>query len=193
VVPGTASKAPPAARARTSPAVPGSPEPRFAAGDAVVYAAHGVGRVVGMETRQVGGGTIELVVVAFDQDRLTVRVPLAKAQAAGLRRLSAAGVMENAFATLKGRARTSRGLWGRRALEYSAKINSGDPVLVAEVVRDLHRNSGDPDCSYSERLVYQTAFDRLTREVAAVECVEQEAAAQKLRRILDAARKRAAA
>ena len=170
-------------------AEPKSPEPAFDKGDFVVYPAHGVGRVVGMETREIAGSKIRLVVIAFDQDRLTLRVPAAKAEASGLRKLSSRKIIDGALATLKGRPRVSRALWNRRALEYNAKINSGDPVSIAEVVRDLHRNADHPDRSYSERQIYEAALDRLARELAAVERIDREAASQKLNRMLNAAPK----
>jgi CarD family transcriptional regulator len=78
-------------------------------------------------------------------------------------------------------------MWSRRAQEYEAKINSGDPVSIAEVVRDLHRSAGQPDQSYSERQIYQAALERLSRELAAVESIDEEAAAQKLEEMLKAA------
>jgi CarD family transcriptional regulator len=168
---------------------PKAPRPLFEEGDFVVYPAHGVGRVVGLEKREIAGFALDLVVIAFDQNRLTLRVPVAKAEASGLRKLSSRKIMDSAIATLRGRPRTSRGLWNRRAQEYNAKINSGDPVSIAEVVRDLHKNVDFPDRSYSERQVYESALERLVREVAAVDGIDMEAAAKKITLILNGKRK----
>ena len=167
---------------RTGPA----PEP-FLEGDFVVYPTHGVGRVVAIETQQIAGISLPLIVITFDKDRMTLRVPVAKAHNSGLRKLSSRKVMDTALATLKGRSRVKRTMWSRRAQEYEAKINSGDPVSIAEVVRDLHRGSDQPDQSYSERQIYQAALDRLARELAAVERIDEQAAAQRLEEMLKAA------
>ena len=118
---------------------------------------------------------------------MTLRVPVGKAASSGLRKLTAPDAIKDALDTLKGRARIKRTMWSRRAQEYEAKINSGDPVAIAEVVRDLHRNAGQPDQSYSERQIYQAALDRLVRELAAVESIDETAATQKLEQLLKAA------
>jgi CarD family transcriptional regulator len=159
----------------------------FDAGDYVVYPTHGVGRVLGVETQEISGHTLDLIVIKFEKDRMTLRVPVAKAQDSGLRKLSSRKMMDTALATLKGRSRVKRTMWSRRAQEYEAKINSGDPVSIAEVVRDLHRGSDQPDQSYSERQMYQAALDRLARELAAVEKIDEAAAADKLEQLLRAA------
>jgi CarD family transcriptional regulator len=181
------SERPKAGRISADSAEPKSSAPVFDKGDFVVYPAHGVGRVMDRETRQIAGGAVDLVVISFEHDRLTVRVPVARAAVSGLRKLSSRKMLDSALATLKGRPRTSRGMWNRRALEYGAKINSGDPVSIAEVVRDLHRNAIQPEPSYSERRIYETALDRLARELAMVERIPLEAAAQKVIRILNGA------
>ena len=160
---------------------------RFEPGDFVVYPSHGVGRVVDVEHRTIGGDKLELFVISFEKDRMTLRVPLTKAKTSGLRKLSSKKIRETALTTLKGRSRVSRAMWNRRAQEYEAKINSGDPVSIAEVVRDLHRNAGQPDQSYSERQIYEAALDRLARELAAVERIDKDAATQKLTQVLKAA------
>jgi CarD family transcriptional regulator len=156
----------------------------FEKGDFVVYPTHGVGRVVDIEAKQIAGQTLDLFVISFEQDRMTLRVPVAKARTSGLRKLSSRKIMDTALVTLKGRSRVSRAMWNRRAQEYEAKINSGDPVSIAEVVRDLHRNAGQPDQSYSERQIYEAALDRLARELAAVERIDKDAATQKLQSVL---------
>jgi CarD family transcriptional regulator len=159
----------------------------FAEGDYVVYPTHGVGRVISIENQEIGGLKLQLFVITFDRDRMTLRVPIAKAQKAGLRKLSPRPVMESALTTLKGRAKVKRTMWSRRAQEYEAKINSGDPVAIAEVVRDLHRNANQPDQSYSERQIYEAALERLASELAAVESIDTSAATEKLEKLLNAA------
>jgi CarD family transcriptional regulator len=159
----------------------------FEAGDYVVYPTHGVGRVVGIEKQDISGISLELIAVKFEKDRMTLRVPVEKAANSGLRKLSSRKMMDSALTTLKGRSRIKRTMWSRRAQEYEAKINSGDPVSIAEVVRDLHRGADQPDQSYSERQMYQAALDRLARELAAVEKIDEDAATQKLEDMLTAA------
>ena len=159
----------------------------FEAGDYVVYPTHGVGRVQGVETQEISGHTLDLIIIKFEKDRMTLRVPVTKAEESGLRKLSSRKLMDSALATLKGRSRVKRTMWSRRAQEYEAKINSGDPVSIAEVVRDLHRGADQPDQSYSERQMYQAALDRLARELAAVEKIDEDAAALKLEELLTAA------
>ncbi|MBX9633390.1 MAG: CarD family transcriptional regulator [Magnetospirillum sp.] len=163
------------------------PSVSFAEGDYVVYPTHGVGRVVSIENQEIGGMKLQLFVITFDRDRMTLRVPVAKATKSGLRKLSSRTVMDSALSTLKGRAKVKRTMWSRRAQEYEAKINSGDPVSIAEVVRDLHRNANQPDQSYSERQIYEAALERLAAELAAVESIDTTAATHKLEQLLDAA------
>jgi CarD family transcriptional regulator len=162
-------------------------ETDYKSGDYVVYPTHGVGQITGIEMQEIAGQKLELVVVEFAKEKMTLRVPVQKAGEAGLRRLSTRKIMDSAIKTLKGRSRVKRTMWSRRAQEYEAKINSGDPVSIAEVVRDLHRNAGQPDQSYSERQIYQAAFERLCRELAAVEKIDEDAAAQRLEKVLQVA------
>ncbi len=152
----------------------------YNAGDFVVYPTHGVGKVLGIETQEISGVSLELIIIKFDKDRMTLRVPVEKAQNSGLRKLSTRKVMDTALTTLKGRSRAKRTMWSRRAQEYEAKINSGDPVSIAEVVRDLHGGDDQPDQSNNERQMYQAALDRLAQELAALEKIDEVAAAQKL-------------
>ena len=159
----------------------------FTKGDFVVYPTHGVGRISGVEFQEIAGSALQLFVIQFDKEKMTLRVPTTKVRHAGLRRLSTRKVMESALKTLKGRSRAKRTMWSRRAQEYEAKINSGDPVSIAEVVRDLHRGSDQPDQSYSERQIYQAALDRLARELAAVEKLDEKQAIKRLEHILKAA------
>ncbi|MCW8837046.1 MAG: CarD family transcriptional regulator [Rhodospirillales bacterium] len=156
----------------------------FSSGDFVVYPTHGVGKVIGIEKQTIAGHDLELFVITFDSERMTLRVPVTKASVSGLRKLSTRKVMDTAMLTLKGRARVKRTMWSRRAQEYEAKINSGDPVSIAEVVRDLHRNVGQPDQSFSERQIYESALDRLACELAAVEKIAVEMATEKLEAVL---------
>ena len=148
----------------------------FKVGDAVVYPAHGVGKVAGIETQEVAGMALEVYVITFDHEKMTLRVPTKKAKTAGLRSLAAQDVVTKALTTLKGRARIKRTMWSRRAQEYEAKINSGDLISIAEVVRDLHRAENQPEQSYSERQLYESALDRMAREVAAIEKIDRDAA-----------------
>jgi CarD family transcriptional regulator len=174
-----------AAPANDPPAAP--PPPEFAVGDHVVYPTHGVGRVTGIVNEEIAGHRLTLIVVEFEENRMVLRVPVAKAKSAGLRKLSSRKAIDLALSTLKGRARVKRTMWSRRAQEYEAKINSGDPIAIAEVVRDLHRNAGQPDQSFSERQIYEQAMDRLAAELAAIEQVDKPTAAAKLATVLKAA------
>ena len=160
---------------------------KYGKGDYVVYPTHGVGKISGLETQEIAGQKLRLFVIDFKKDRMTLRVPVQKASDSGLRGLSTRKVMDSALKTLRGRSRAKRTMWSRRAQEYEAKINSGDPVSIAEVVRDLHRGDDQPDQSYSERQMYQAALDRLARELAALERIDEAAATQKLEQLLKAA------
>ena len=159
----------------------------FGAGDFVVYPTHGVGKILGIETQEIAGYSLKVFVVHFDKDRMTLRVPLGKAKASGLRRLSSRKEMDVALTKLRGRSKAKRTMWSRRAQEYEAKINSGDPASIAEVVRDLYRTTGQAEQSYSERQIYQAALDRLAREFAAVEKIDEDTAARRLEQMLSAA------
>ena len=156
----------------------------FSVGDHVVYPAHGVGQVQGIETQEVAGLKLEVYVITFDHEKMTLRVPTGKARSSGLRSLAEGNVVNQALTTLKGRARVKRTMWSRRAQEYEAKINSGDLISIAEVVRDLHRAENQPEQSYSERQLYESALDRMAREVAAIERIDREAAIAMLNKSL---------
>ncbi len=140
----------------------------FRPNDYVVYPAHGVGRILSIEEQEVVGIKLELFVISFEKDKMTLRVPTHKATEVGMRSLSSPDVVSKAMSTLKGKAKVKRAMWSRRAQEYEQKINSGDLVAIAEVVRDLHRADDQREQSYSERQLYEAALERLTREVAAV-------------------------
>ncbi len=155
----------------------------------VVYPAHGVGRIVSIEEQEVAGMKLEMFVISFEKEKMTLRVPTNKARQVGMRGLASRDVVEKALETLKGRARVKRAMWSRRAQEYEQKINSGDLISIAEVVRDLHRKDDQREQSYSERQLYEAALERLAREVAAVDGVDEETA---LRRVDEALTGRAA-
>jgi len=156
----------------------------FRAGDFVVYPTHGVGRIQKVEDQEVAGLKLELFVIAFEKDKMILRVPTLKAKAVGMRKLSTPEVVATALNTLKGRARIKRTMWSRRAQEYEAKINSGDLVSIAEVVRDLHRAGGQPEQSYSERQLYEAALARMAREVAAIERTDEQTAVKRVEGML---------
>ena len=156
----------------------------FSEGDYVVYPTHGVGKVLGIEDREVAGFDLKLFVISFEAEKMTLRVPVDKVKDSGLRKISSRAKMKTAMVTLKGRARGKRTMWSRRAQEYDAKINSGDPVSIAEVVRDLHRAAGQPDQSYSERQMYEAALERLAQELALVEKIDRDGAVEKLEAVL---------
>ncbi|KNG93989.1 CarD family transcriptional regulator [Pseudaestuariivita atlantica] len=156
----------------------------FRPDDFVVYPAHGVGKIVSIEEQEVAGMSLELFVISFEKDKMTLRVPTNKAEDVGMRSLSSPDVVDQAMKTLKGKARVKRAMWSRRAQEYEQKINSGDLIAIAEVVRDLHRNDDQREQSYSERQLYEAALERLTREVSAVSGGDEGAAAKKVDEVL---------
>ncbi len=140
----------------------------FKTGESIVYPAHGVGQIVTIEEQEVAGMKLELFVIDFEKDKMRLKVPVAKALSIGMRKLSETDYVERALKVVQGRARIRRTMWSRRAQEYDAKINSGDLISIAEVVRDLHRAENQPEQSYSERLLFEAALDRMAREIAAV-------------------------
>ncbi|MFZ1680565.1 MAG: CarD family transcriptional regulator [Rhizobiaceae bacterium] len=140
----------------------------FKTGEYIVYPAHGVGQIVAIEEQEVAGHKLELFVIDFQKDKMRLKVPVAKATAIGMRKLSEGDYVERALKVVQGRARIKRTMWSRRAQEYDAKINSGDLIAISEVVRDLYRAENQPEQSYSERQLYEAALDRMAREIAAV-------------------------
>ncbi|HEY7084796.1 MAG TPA: CarD family transcriptional regulator [Hyphomicrobiaceae bacterium] len=156
----------------------------FKTNEWIVYPAHGVGRIVGIEEQEIAGMSLELFVITFEKDKMTLRVPTGKSASVGMRKLADEGVVKRAMETLKGRARIKRTMWSRRAQEYEAKINSGDLVAIAEVVRDLYRSESQPEQSYSERQLYEAALDRMAREIAAVEKLDERGAVQRITEVL---------
>ncbi len=194
-----ASVAKPAAPKLTAPstsapaaavAVPGAPKKPvssrhgFKTNESIVYPSHGVGRIIGIEEQEIAGITLELFVIQFEKDKMTLRVPTSKLQSVGMRKLAEDGIVKKAMETLKGKARIKRTMWSRRAQEYEAKINSGDLIAIAEVVRDLYRSEAQPEQSYSERQLYEAALDRMAREIAAVDKVDERGAMQRITEVL---------
>jgi CarD family transcriptional regulator, regulator of rRNA transcription len=156
----------------------------FRTNEYVVYPAHGVGRIVSIEEQEIAGAKLELFVINFEKDKMTLRVPTSKLESVGMRKLSEEKVVKKALTTLKGKARVKRTMWSRRAQEYEAKINSGDLISIAEVVRDLYRSEAQPEQSYSERQLYEAALDRMARELAAVEKMDEASAVAKIDDVL---------
>ena len=152
----------------------------FKTNEFIVYPAHGVGQIVSIEEQEIAGAKLELFVITFVKDKMTLRVPTAKIASVGMRKLAEPPLVRRALETLKGRARVKRTMWSRRAQEYEAKINSGDIVAIAEVVRDLYRSESQPEQSYSERQLYEAALDRLSREIAAVQRVTETEAVKEI-------------
>ena len=162
-----------------------SKKSEFRPDDYVVYPAHGVGQIVSIEKQEIAGITLELFVISFEKDKMTLRVPTNKATEVGMRGLSSPDVVSKAMSTLKGKAKVKRAMWSRRAQEYEQKINSGDLIAIAEVVRDLHRTDDQREQSYSERQLYEAALERLTREVAAVAGGDELAASKQVGDVLE--------
>ena len=181
VKPAVAAKPVVAPKAAAKPVAAPRPEEKkpltqrqgFKTNEFVVYPAHGVGQILAIEEQEIAGAKLELFVINFIKDKMTLRVPTAKVANVGMRKLSDPALVKKALETLKGRARVKRTMWSRRAQEYEAKINSGDIVAIAEVVRDLYRSESQPEQSYSERQLYEAALDRLSREIAVVQHVTE--------------------
>ena len=164
----------------------------FKTGEHIVYPAHGVGRIVGIETQEVAGHKLDLFVIAFLKDKMTLRVPTMKATAVGMRKLADPSTVKRSLETVRGRARVKRTMWSRRAQEYEAKINSGDLISISEVVRDLYRSDEQPEQSYSERQLFEQAMDRMSREIGAVNKVTLTEAAQLIEKNLQKGPRRGA-
>lgn len=156
----------------------------FKINESIVYPAHGVGRIIGIEEQEIAGMPLELFVIQFEKDKMTLKVPTGKLETVGMRKLAEDGIVTKAMETLKGRARVKRTMWSRRAQEYEAKINSGDLISIAEVVRDLYRSESQPEQSYSERQLYEAALDRMAREIAAVARMDERGAVQRITEVL---------
>ena len=150
----------------------------------VVYPAHGVGKITHVEEQDIAGVTLEFYVVAFEKDKMTLRVPTYKALEVGMRPLASPELVLQAKTTLRGKAKVKRAMWSRRAQEYEQKINSGDLIAIAEVVRDLHRTDDQREQSYSERQLYEAALERLTREISVVNGSEEAISGQEINEIL---------
>ena len=157
----------------------------FNAEDYIVYPTHGVGKIKSIETDKIAGQEMEMFVISFEKDKMTLRIPTNKASSTGLRSISSPDEIQKAMETLKGKARIKRAMWSRRAQEYDQKINSGDLISISEVVRDLHRNDEQREQSYSERQLYEAALERLSREVAIVDGTEEKVALNKIDNVLE--------
>ncbi len=152
----------------------------FKINDNVVYPSHGVGVIKDIEKQEIGGMSMELFVIFFEKEKLSMRVPIAKAKKTGLRHIISSSELKEVYVTLQDKPKSSKGMWSRRAAEYEAKINSGKLSLIAEVVRDLHKNVNDPDRSYSERVIYESALNRLSTEVSVLEHIDLAVAEEKI-------------
>ena len=157
----------------------------FQINDFVVYPSHGVGRIINEEVQNIAGFELKMYVLTFDKDKMTLKVPKDKIASTGMRKLSSANTIGKALQVIGGKAKVKRAMWSRRAQDYEQKINSGELILIAEVVRDLHRNDEQREQSYSERQLYEAALERLTREIAAVDGVEEKTAQKKVDKVLD--------
>ncbi|SEP97644.1 transcriptional regulator, CarD family [Faunimonas pinastri] len=162
----------------------------FKTGESIVYPAHGVGRIIDIEEQQVAGMQLELFVITFEKDKMTLRVPIAKAASVGMRKLADEETIGKALELVRGRPRVKRTMWSRRAQEYEAKINSGDLISISEVVRDLYRSESQPEPSYSERQLYEQAIDRMSREVASIENTTEAEAVSKIEKSIESSPKR---
>jgi CarD family transcriptional regulator len=182
--PSVSAPAVPAAEKVESPRKPVHQRHGFKISEWIVYPAHGVGRIVTIEEQEIAGISLELFVITFEKDKMTLRVPTGKSQSVGMRKLADEATVKKAMETLRGRARVKRTMWSRRAQEYEAKINSGDLVAIAEVVRDLYRSESQPEQSYSERQLYEAALDRMAREIAVVEKLDERGATQRITEVL---------
>ncbi len=192
--PKAAQPAPAAAKPASGPAAAAAPKKLvFKVNELVVYPAHGVGKIIQIEEQEIAGAKLELYIVDFEKEKLRLKVPTNRAEQKGMRRLSDKGQIESALKILKGRARIKRTMWSRRAQEYDAKINSGDIMAVAEVVRDLYRSERQPEQSYSERQLFEQALDRMAREIAAVKKIDDDQAVKELEEFLSKNAKRAPA
>ncbi|MDR1488586.1 MAG: CarD family transcriptional regulator [Holosporales bacterium] len=159
----------------------------FEIGTWVVYPSHGVGRLENVEKFEIDGGSVEFFVISFNKNKLILKLPVEKAISSGLRKLLSKQDMQTALDILSQKSRKKKMMWSKRAQEYEAKINSGDPVAIAEVLRDLYKDGGEAVQSFSERQIFQNAIDRLAREIAVLEEIQEEEAVQKLKTLLKAA------
>ncbi len=188
-----AAPAPVVAKPVAAAAPPAPKKLSFKVGEQVVYPAHGVGRITAIEEQEIAGSRLELYIVDFEREKLRLKVPTNRAEQKGMRRLADRGLIEHAMKVIRGRARIKRTMWSRRAQEYDAKINSGDLIAVAEVVRDLYRSDRQPEQSYSERQLFEQALLRMARELAAVRKVDDDQSVKELSEFLAKNAKRAQA
>ena len=179
-----------AKKIKTKPKLLRKEKLQYSIGDFIVYPSHGVGEVTTIQKFEIANEKLEMYNVVFDKEKMTLKIPTIKAKEIGIRKVSSRNEMKKSLEILKSKAKIRRTMWSRRAQEYEAKINSGILIELTEVVRDLFRNSSQPEQSYSERQLYESARDRLAREVAVVEKIDDEKAVEKIETILnDATRK----
>jgi len=184
--PAVQAKPVPASAAQTPKAPAAGPKKlAFKVNELIVYPAHGVGRIVQIEEQEIAGAKLELYIIDFEKEKLRLKVPTGKSEQKGMRKLADKGLIEQAMRVLKGRARIKRTMWSRRAQEYEAKINSGDLIAVAEVVRDLYRSEKQPEQSYSERQLFEQALERMAREIGAVKRIDDDVAVKELEVFLE--------
>jgi CarD family transcriptional regulator len=160
----------------------------FHEGDFVVYPTHGVGKIDKIGSEEIGGHKLDLIYISFDENKMTLRVPVAQARVTGLRKLATPDAMKQIMTILAGRPKVSRLMWAKRAQEFQAKINSGDLKMVAEVCRDLQTAANGSAPSYSQRNLFELAIDRLAGEFAGVVGTDKADAIVKLTEILQQGR-----
>ncbi|MDR0630524.1 MAG: CarD family transcriptional regulator [Holosporales bacterium] len=159
----------------------------FEIGSWVVYPLHGVGKLDNIDVLEIDGQSTEFFIISFPKNKLILKIPINRAIGAGLRKVTTKKTMKEALDILVQKAKKKRMMWSKRALEYETKINSGDPILIAEVIRDLYKGEGDTVQSFSERQIYQDAMERLAREFSIIEKIGEEEAVKKLEILLKAA------
>ncbi|MFT6073058.1 MAG: CarD family transcriptional regulator [Alphaproteobacteria bacterium] len=164
--------------------ISGNSDISFQPNDYVVYPTHGVGKVISIEQNEIAGHSVELVVISFEHEKMTLRVPTFKIKSSGMRHLANDDRLNEALTVLKGRARVKRTMWSRRAQEYETKINSGDLISLAEVIRDLHKGTDNTEQSYSERQLYEMAYERLLREISVSNGIDKAAASERIKEFL---------
>ena len=153
---------------------------KFKINQYIVYPSHGVGKIIDIESIDVSGQKFNCYLIFFEKEKLTIKIPTNKAQESGIRNLVSKKQMEEVLSILRNGVKKMKGMWSRRAQEYETKINSGNIILLAEVLRDLTRDIEDSERSYSERIIYETAINRLASEYSVLYNVSFEDAREKV-------------
>ena len=156
----------------------------FKTGQYVVYPTQGVGKLLRVEEQTIGDQKIKMMVIDFERNHMTLRVPLDRAEISGLRPLTSVRKLDEAIQSAKGKAGAKRMIWARRAAQYEENINSGDPMRLAEVVRDLQRRTATDTMTFSARQLYLRALERMAQEFAILHKMDLEAASEKIEDIL---------